>query len=500
MQEYDIIIIGSGLGGLLTGTILSKEGYNVCILEKNSVIGGCLQSFARDGVVFNTGLNYTESLDKSQVLYQYFKYAGVLDDLKLRRMDIDGFEKISFSGDDRVYTYAQGEDRFIDTLAACFPAERGSIEAYMGELHRLSHSFPLYDLEIKPGNNSLNDYYYTNTKRYLESVTNDKRLRNVLAATNPLYAGIAKKTPLYIHGIINFSFIKSAWRLIDGSSQLAKLLARSIYASGGSIYRRKRVEKILVRDKLASGVLTDDGTVFRAKHIISNIHPALTMEMLDNTATKNAYSRRIMGMDNTIGMFTLYAVLKTGTQPYMNFNIYHYTSDDVWQGYDYNEDGWPPYIMAYTPAVSHGDDFADALIMITYMRYEEVKRWGHTRVENRGPDYLEFKHRKAEKMIDAIEERLPGIRSRIDKYYTSTPLTYRDYTGTKEGSSYGIIKDCNDPLRSLLMPKTRIPNLYLTGQNLNLHGILGVSVNALLTCSEFLGMEYLIDKVKNADK
>ena len=49
MSKYDIIIIGSGLGGLECGAILSKEGYHVCVLEKNELFGGCFQTYQRSG-------------------------------------------------------------------------------------------------------------------------------------------------------------------------------------------------------------------------------------------------------------------------------------------------------------------------------------------------------------------------------------------------------------------------------------------------------------------
>ena len=49
MSKYDIIIIGSGLGGLECGAILSKEGYHVCVLEKNELFGGCFQTYQRGG-------------------------------------------------------------------------------------------------------------------------------------------------------------------------------------------------------------------------------------------------------------------------------------------------------------------------------------------------------------------------------------------------------------------------------------------------------------------
>jgi all-trans-retinol 13,14-reductase len=131
------------------------------------------------------------------------------------------------------------------------------------------------------------------------------------------------------------------------------------------------------------------------------------------------------------------------------------------------------------------------------MKYDELKEWENTTVENRGTEYLEMKERKAGIFLNMIEKKFPDIRSKIKKYYTSTPLTYRDYTGTFKGTSYGILKDYNDPYKTLITPKTKIPNLFFTGQNLNIHGILGVTIGAVMTCGELVGLEYLIRKIKN---
>ena len=79
----------------------------------------------------------------------------------------------------------------------------------------------------------------------------------------------------------------------------------------------------------------------------------------------------------------------------------------------------------------------------------------------------------------------------------STPLTYRDYTGTPDGSLYGIIKDYRDTLMTTLTPRTKIPNFYFTGQNINLHGVLGVTIGAVMTCGEILGIDSLLKKIKN---
>jgi len=78
-NKYDIIIIGAGLGGLLSANILSREGLSVCVIEQNRRLGGSIQSFAKDKTIFNTGLNYTESLGEGEVLNQYFKYFKIMD-------------------------------------------------------------------------------------------------------------------------------------------------------------------------------------------------------------------------------------------------------------------------------------------------------------------------------------------------------------------------------------------------------------------------------------
>jgi len=92
---------------------------------------------------------------------------------------------------------------------------------------------------------------------------------------------------------------------------------------------------------------------------------------------------------------------------------------------------------------------------------------------------------------------LPWLRDAIEHIYTSTPLTYNRYTATAEGCAYGIRKDYNNPMMTVLTPRTPIPGLLQTGQNLNLHGIMGVSMTSLLTCAEIVGTDSIQDELKN---
>jgi all-trans-retinol 13,14-reductase len=140
---------------------------------------------------------------------------------------------------------------------------------------------------------------------------------------------------------------------------------------------------------------------------------------------------------------------------------------------------------------------------MTYMRYGDVKQWEHTfnTVSNevsRGEDYEAFKKEKTERLFDLVEKRFPGFRQAVETYYVATPLSVRDYIGTDDGALYGVVKDYREPMKTFISPRTKIPNLFLTGQNLNLHGVLGVTVSAVLTCSEILGTDYMIEKIRHA--
>ena len=108
--DYDVVVIGSGMGGLTCGTILAAEGMRVCVVEKGTVLGGCLQSFRRGRWLVDTGIHYVGSLQEGQVMHQYLKYLGVLPKLDIRGLDPAGFDRIYLAG--REFRHAIGYDRF----------------------------------------------------------------------------------------------------------------------------------------------------------------------------------------------------------------------------------------------------------------------------------------------------------------------------------------------------------------------------------------------------
>ena len=84
-EHYDVVVVGSGLGGLVSALILAKEGRSVCVLEKNNQYGGNLQTFVRDKTIFDTGVHYIGGLSKGQNLYRYFNYLNIYEGLSLKK-------------------------------------------------------------------------------------------------------------------------------------------------------------------------------------------------------------------------------------------------------------------------------------------------------------------------------------------------------------------------------------------------------------------------------
>ncbi|MGB1307945.1 MAG: phytoene desaturase family protein [Oceanihabitans sp.] len=502
-SHYDIVIVGSGLGGLVSGVILAKEGYSVCILEKNQQFGGNLQTFARNKSIFDTGVHYIGGLSEGQNLYQYFKYLGIMDELNLHPLDENAFDVVTFDTDNKEYNYAQGYPKFIESLIKDFPEEEEAIQTFCDKIQKTCDKFPLY--RLKKGRPYSDGVFRLQAKAYIESLTNNKTLQAVLVGTNFLYAGDSR-TPFYVHSLSVNSYIESAYRCINGGSQITKLLIRRLKEFGGEAYKYQEVEKFNFKDDKIDAVICKNGNIIKGNTFISNIEPKLTLKMVGDNRFKKSYTNRVKGIESTIAAFSLYIVFKPNTFPYINKNYYHFTSPDhVWTSQNYTAKTWPESYMFSMGVKSNTENYADNLTIMAYMNYNEVAPWkdSFNTVANkneRGQTYAEFKAEKAEILITALEKKFPNIRQCILNTYTSSPLSYRDYIATNNGSMYGYVKDVDKPMHSFISPKTRIENLFFTGQSINMHGILGVTISAVVTCSQLLGQEYLLNKILESNK
>ena len=486
------------MGGLVSALILAKEGLKVCVLEKNNQYGGNLQTFSRDKLIFDTGVHYIGGLSRGQNLHSFFSYLEIIDDLQLQKMDENGYDKITF-GDEKVeYPHAQGYKNFVDQLTHFFPDERQNLETYCQEIQEICNYFPRYNVVGKDNYNE--EILHLNTKRFIESITSNEKLQAVLLGSNFLYAGDSENTPFYIHALTVNSYIQSAYKCSKGGSQISKLLIRKLREYDADVFKHSEVSEMIFDEKdILRGVKTSSGKEFNANLFISNIEIRSMIQFIGEKRLKKSFVNRILSWEPISSCFSVYLVLKPNEIRNFNHNIYHYSSENlVWKAFQYKKENWPEtYMLSSTPSKKN-EEFAESLTAISYMSFEEVKEWGNTfntiaDEHERGELYEKFKLEKAEKMIDALEKKFPDLRVSIKNIYTSSPLSYRDYIGSFEGNMYGYSKTSENPLRTMVSPRTKINNLFLTGQSVNMHGILGCTIGAFNTCAEILGKE-LIDE------
>lgn len=491
-MKYDAVIIGSGLGGLECAHILSKAGMSVLLLERGTQAGGCLQSYRRHGLAFDTGFHYVGGLDEGQSLHSAFRHLGLLR-LPWQRLD-NHFDRVTIGN--QTFSFAQGYDAFVETLTAAFPAERDALNKYADMLKQCGEQ--QFDaLNPQTGESSLlSRLFETSAYQYLTETFHDPLLINVLCGTSLKMELRKESLPLFTFAHGNGSFIESSWRLKGDGSLIVNSLVDGIRMHGGEIICNTEVRELVEKDGKLMHAVCSNGEIYEGTIFISNIHPAVTCNLVKQSSRmKKVYRSRITHLENTFGMFTVSLRIKPQTLRYFNWNQYIYKEPDVWAFHLKNDPVSGVLVSCRIP--EDGSKYVQQVDLLTPMNWSECEQWSHTEMGRRGEDYKAMKKRVADECITLAERFIPGLRDRITGCYTSTPLTYRNYTLTPEGSAYGLRKDFRNPMITLLSPRTPIPNLLLTGQNLMLHGLHGVTMTALFTCAEVLGKEPIWNIVKN---
>lgn len=499
MPSKNIVIIGSGLGGLSCGVVLAKNCYNVTVLEQNVQPGGCLQCFSRRGARFETGMHFIGSALKGQTLDKLMRYLEVKDDILLSQLDTHGYDVVSLMGDK--FRFANGREAFINEMSNHFPHQRDNIAHYYDLIKNVAGASSLHSLKYAESDAAINtEYQLRSINNVIDEIISDPLLAKVLVGNLPLYAAEHDKTPFSTHAFIMDFYNQSAFRIVGGSDTVATSMIKTIRKYGGKVLTKHKVTKILCNDTKAIGVEVNGCEFVPADVVISDVHPMRTLELLDTKLIRPAFRQRINSIPQTVGGFSIYLQFKPNVVPYMNYNFYGYNQGTPWNCEYYDEDTWPKGYLYMHFCQEERPKFAHTGVILSYMQIKEMEPWLGTKVGQRGTEYETFKKRKAERLLKSLELQFPNICQQIDHYYTSTPLTYFDYTGTEGGSMYGIAKDIRLGATCRVPHRTRVPNVLQTGQNINSHGMLGVIVGTIVTCSELLTAKRIYDQIIEANK
>lgn len=465
MTKVDIIVIGSGLGGLEVALTMAREGRRVMVLERQHQPGGCMQSYRRGKLRLDTGLHYVGGLEPGGQLYDAFVSHGLMD-LPWRRMDMDCFEEIHIGG--RIFRWPQGTKEFINAMKGYFPHEEKGLDLY-NELLESTDEIWLQR---------------TNAWEYLSSIISDPLLVQVLSAPATCKMELRKETlPLFtfIHGTA--PFIQSSWRLNGDGNMIVGKLQEQIRACGGEILTDKEVVLLQENNGRIAKAVCADGTEYEADYFVSNAHPAVTCSLVgDSLLMKKVFRHRMSMQPNTVGMFTLHLQLRCGTMPYFNHNKLVFTEDNCWDmAVDKTLKVKGVMITARRPEKG---DYVTNMDILTPMLWETVSGFEGSKLFHRPKAYRELKADVARQCLEIAETAIPGLGDMVLNTWSSTPLTYKDYNLSPDGSAFGFRKDYANPMMTIVSPKTQIPNLFMTGQSLMLHGLHGVTMTAAYTCQE----------------
>lgn len=435
----DVIIIGAGLGGLICGAILSREGKTVTILEQGTAIGGAMQSFSRGRFSFTPGLHYVGSVSSDDLLGRLLDYSG-LDGLPWDRTDI--CEEVVIDGES--FMIPVGYDAFKEYLERRFPGEKAGLESYVARIREITGR-----LET----DSIPEAFGQSAGAFLEDTFKDPLIVKVLTGAVLRMDNDLSSLSLYEYARITDSFIRGTYRLAGGPALITGRLAGIIRENGGSIFTGKRVSRIA-----GSSVFCSDGSEYEAGTIVSDIHPAATVALCEDM--RPSYVRRISSLKDSYGVFTVFIGLKPGTVRYINHSISIDREISIHMG------------------VPRSGEFADTVEIMAPVENCPCERDG---------DYRDWKEKNTERCLSIAESRIPGLREGIEMVFSSSPLTWKQFTGC--AGAFGIRKDWKSPLVTVLSPRTPKANLFLTGQSVGLHGMLGVAMSALRTSGTILGKD-----------
>ncbi len=481
------VIIGGGLGGLVCGALLAKEGCSVTVLEKNNYAGGGLRCFHRHGVNYPTGMHFSGGFQVGGQLYKLCHFLGIIDQLRFVNLDIDSYDEVVSLYQNKHFCLPKGRNAYTESLCKAFPNNAKEIQNYIYAIYRLVDE--VYLSWSRPVSRTFMDHskdFFLAADRFIAHYITNPELRELFCYLIPVYAGVANETPAFIHALVNYSHIEGSLQFEDGSQQLADILVHLIDSYGGRVICGEEVSSFSVVERRVNSVYTKKGNTYAADDYISAVPVTKLITMSPQGAFPRSFCTRLMDSRCTYSAFKVYVRLKDGSVPYIHSNTFCSKGrGTAWHQFDGGESAWPQ-LMVF---VAHPDKqccYTRAITIISPMLFDWVRKWEDTIVGHRGDNYLEWKRKKAELLIDALEKVNPGIRRYIIDIDTSSPLTIRDYLGNKEGSLFGLHRDCNNLMQTYLTAHTKLGNLFLTGQDVNVFGLCGTSMSAIATAEMVL--------------
>ncbi len=479
MKDFEVIVIGAGLGGISAAASLAKAGKKVLLLEKHNVPGGYATSFIRGRYEFEIALHGLSGLgdqDNQGPIWRLLNANGVTG--KVDFLHIPDVFKGYYP--DFELTLPIGREKHEDVLCRQFPREKDGIKKYMDILfefaeqtlkaNRIGMKAVMQDPAPFP---TLMKYYGKTLTQVMNPLIKDEKLRAVLGQTWGYYALPPSRLSFLIYALGMYSYIRFGMAHIKGTSQaLSQGFIDVIEENGGKVWLNNGAKRILTSRGRVSGVLADDGTELSTKYVICNANPlTAALQLLGQDKVPGWYLRRLGAWTGGASTFNVYLGAdcdssKLGLNVHENFINVSYDLEQQYvsmkSSVDFDPDGIA--VTAYSVGDKTVAPPGASSIVLTSIAYAEP--W----LELKPQDYQEAKNRLAGKMIKLAERAAPGLSRHIEAIEVATPLTNIRYTGNPGGSIVGFDENYQGTGNDHLPQRGPVEGLYFAGAWVNIGG------------------------------
>lgn len=519
-EKYDVIVIGSGIGGLGTAAILAKEGKKVLVLERHYTAGGYTHVFKRRGYEWDVGIHYIGEVHRPHTeINRLFKYVtdGQLEWAHMGKV----YDKIMFG--EKVYEFHAGKEEFVAKMKEYFPApkDQEAIDQYIDLIYQSQRSGRMFFAEkaLPPvaswavgGRMRKKMLSFSNrtTLEVLQSITDNKELIGVLCGQYGDYGLPPSQSSFAIHAMVVKHFIHGGNFPIGGCMHIVNSVAKVITDRGGLVLTNAEVSEIVVKNNKAIGVKMADGKEIHAPITISSAGVINTFKHLlpAEVQYKHKIGEQLKTVEPSASHLCLYigfnhSVKELGLQK-ANYWIYpdNYDHDENVRNFLANPSKDLPVTYISFPAAKDPDwenryPGKSTVDIITIAPYEWFKQWEDKRWMKRGEEYEAFKEQFAQRMLEKLYQVEPQLKGKVDYYELSTPLSTKHFVNYQKGEIYGLDHTPQRFQQKFLRVHTPVKKLYLTGQDVVSAGIGGALAAGMITASAILKKD-LSSKIRKA--